>query len=130
MCPFYHNVYKKSIFINICLQLEVRNKKGRQKPSFFIWWTNRDFALEFFKASSAYNHLCLEKSFGHRLKPSTGSFFNGWGSTLAFHPHMLQNEKRRDELVFFHFGGYGGIRIVPMSETLKAYDLWAFRGVF
>ena len=55
-------------------------------------------------------YLCLEKSFGHRLKPSTGSFFNGWGSTLAFHLHMLQNEKRRDELVFSHFGGYGGSR--------------------
>ena len=34
----------------------------------------------------------------------------GWGSTLAFRLYILQNEKGRDKLVLFHFGGYGGSR--------------------
>ena len=50
--------------------------------------------LDFFKAIFRIFCLCLKKIFGHRLKPFPERFLNGWGSTLAFHPYILQNAKK------------------------------------
>ncbi len=59
-------------------------KKAPQGCFFIYGGYGGSSPLAFFKTIFPSFYLCLEKVFGHRLKPFPESFFDGWGSTLAF----------------------------------------------
>ncbi len=65
--------------------------------------------LVFFKTILPTFCQCLEKAFGHRLKPFPESFLDGWGSTLAF-CHTIPHKEKSTIRVLFLYGGYGGSR--------------------
>ena len=76
--PAYPKLCKNNFyFIN-------KIKKHHKGAFLFMVDTAGSSPLAFFKTIFPSFYLCLEKVFGHRLKPFPESFFDGWGSTLAF----------------------------------------------